>query len=82
MLRSGRHKGNPALVHLRIEGMEPRPFDHRLELFSETCGELFDESLADAREFDGVPGKLERYFRRAPGKETDGEYDVNRARSV
>jgi hemoglobin len=46
MLRSGRHKGNPAVVHLRIEGMEPRPFDHRLELFSETCGELFDESLA------------------------------------
>ena len=48
MLTSGRYKGNPVAVHLRMEGMEPRLFDRWLELFSETCGELFDESLADA----------------------------------
>ena len=27
MLTSGRYKGNPVAVHLRIEGMEPRLFD-------------------------------------------------------
>lgn len=48
MLTSGRYKGNPVAVHLRIEGMEPRLFDRWLELFSETCAELFDESLAEA----------------------------------
>ena len=47
MLTSGRYKGNPVAVHLRIEGMEPRLFDRWLELFSDTCGELFDESLAE-----------------------------------
>jgi hemoglobin len=46
MLTSGRYKGNPVAVHLHIEGMEPRMFDRSLELFSETCGELFDKSLA------------------------------------
>jgi hemoglobin len=48
MLTSGRYKGNPVAVHLRIEGMEPRLFDRWLELFSDTCGELFDESLAES----------------------------------
>jgi hemoglobin len=47
MLTSGRYKGNPVAVHLRIEGMEPRLFDRWLELFGETCGELFDENLAE-----------------------------------
>jgi hemoglobin len=47
MLTSGRYKGNPVAVHLRIDGMEPRLFDRWLELFSETCGELFDEDLAE-----------------------------------
>jgi hemoglobin len=47
MLKSGRYKGNPVAVHLRIEGMESRLFDRWLEIFSETCGELFDESLAE-----------------------------------
>jgi len=46
--RSGRYKGNPVAVHLRIEGMEPRLFDRWLELFSDTCGELFDEGLAES----------------------------------
>jgi hemoglobin len=40
-------QGNPVAVHLRIDGMEPRLFDRWLELFSETCGELFDEDLAE-----------------------------------
>jgi hemoglobin len=47
MLTSGHYKGNPVAVHLRIDGMEPRLFDRWLELFSETCGELFDESPAE-----------------------------------
>jgi hemoglobin len=48
MLTSGRYKGNLVAVHLRIVGMEPRLFDRWLELFGETCGELFDESLVEA----------------------------------
>ncbi len=48
MLTSGRYKGNPVAAHLRLHGMEPRLFDRWLELFSETCGELFDDSLAQA----------------------------------
>jgi hemoglobin len=35
-------------VHLRIVGMEPRLFGRWLELFGETCGDLFDERLAEA----------------------------------
>jgi hemoglobin len=31
-----------------MEGMEPRLFDRRLELFSETWGELLDDCLAEA----------------------------------
>ena len=47
MLTSARYKGNPVALHLRIEGIEPRLFDRWLALFSDTCGELFDESLAE-----------------------------------
>jgi hemoglobin len=47
MLKSARYKGNPVAVHLRIEGMEPRLFERWLEIFSETCSELFDESPAE-----------------------------------
>ena len=43
MLTSGRYKRNLAAVHLRIDGIDPRLFDRWLELFSEACGELFDE---------------------------------------
>jgi hemoglobin len=46
MLTSGRYKGNPVAVHLRIEGIEPAQFDRWLQLFGETCGELFEEELA------------------------------------
>jgi hemoglobin len=48
MLASGRYKGNPVAVHQRLEGLTPDLFDRWLELFGETCGELFDERVADA----------------------------------
>ena len=48
MLTSGRYKGNPVAVHLRVEGIEPRLFDRWLALFDETCRELFDDDVADA----------------------------------
>ena len=54
MLTSGRYKGNPVATHLRLEGMEPRLFDRWLELFGETCGELFDDSLAEAHRVKAV----------------------------
>jgi hemoglobin len=48
MLTSGRYKGNPVAKHVRLEGMSRQLFDRWLELFGETCSELFDESLAAA----------------------------------
>ncbi len=48
MLTSGRYKGNPVAKHLPIEGMKSQLFDRWLELFDETCGELFDASVAEA----------------------------------
>jgi hemoglobin len=48
MLTSGRYKGNPVATHLRIDGMAPRLFDRWLYLFGETCGELFNDSVAEA----------------------------------
>jgi hemoglobin len=48
MLTSGRYKGNPVAVHVRVEGMESWLFDRWLTLFRETCCELFDESSAEA----------------------------------
>jgi len=47
MLTSGRYKGNPLAVHLRIMGMAPPLFDRWLELFGATCGELFDDAVAE-----------------------------------
>jgi hemoglobin len=46
MLTSGRYKGNPVAVHLQIEGVEPQLFARWLELFDETCIELFDDKVA------------------------------------
>lgn len=46
MLTSGRYKGNPVAKHLHLEGMEPLLFDHGLDLFSQTCRELFVEDVA------------------------------------
>jgi hemoglobin len=48
MLTSGRYQGNPLAVHQRLDGMAPRLFDRWLELFGETCGELFDERVAES----------------------------------
>ena len=48
MLTTGRYKGNPVAAHLRIDRLEPPLFDRWLELFDETCGELFEDSAADA----------------------------------
>jgi hemoglobin len=48
MLTSGRYKGNPVAKHLQLEGMEPPLFDHWLDLFTQTCRELFDEEVAAA----------------------------------
>jgi hemoglobin len=48
MLTSGRYKGNPVAVHQRVEGIELQLFDRWLDLFDQTCGELFDETIAAA----------------------------------
>ena len=48
MLTSGRYKGNPVAVHLRVEGIEPPLFARWLALFNETCSELLDETVAAA----------------------------------
>ncbi len=48
MLTSGRYKGNPVTVHRGVAGIELRLFDRWLALFEQTCGELFDATLAAA----------------------------------
>jgi hemoglobin len=48
MLTSGRYKGNPVAVHLRVEGIEPALFGRWLALFNEACSELLDETVAAA----------------------------------
>jgi hemoglobin len=48
MLTSGRYKGNPVAVHLRVEGIEPALFGRWLALFNETCSELLNETAAAA----------------------------------
>lgn len=46
MLTSGRYHGNPVLVHRQVDGIRPQLFSRWLELFAETCAELFDDSTA------------------------------------
>ena len=48
MLTTGRYKGAPVPAHLRIKDIEPPLFDRWLELFGETCDELFDAGVAEA----------------------------------
>lgn len=48
MLTTGRYKGNPVSAHLAVNGMEPHLFARWLELFGETCAELFDDEVAAA----------------------------------
>lgn len=46
MLTSGRYKGNPVAVHKRVAGVEIGMFDRWLDLFGETCRDLFEPELA------------------------------------
>ncbi len=48
MLTSGRYKGDPVAVHMAVAGLEPHLFSRWLELFGETCGELFEPDIAEA----------------------------------
>ena len=48
MLTTGRYKGNPVAVHHRVDGIELELFDRWLALFKQTCGELFEDTLANA----------------------------------
>ncbi len=48
MLMSGRYKGNPVEIHRKLEGIEPPLFGRWLDLFGVTCGELFEDPIADA----------------------------------
>jgi hemoglobin len=48
MMTSGRYKGQPVVVHRKIEGIEPQLFERWLALFDQTCAELFDDAVAAA----------------------------------
>jgi hemoglobin len=48
MLTTGRYKGNPVAVHMAVAGMAPHLFARWLNLFGETCAELFEDDVADA----------------------------------
>jgi hemoglobin len=48
MLTTGRYKGNPVVAHLGVGGIEERLFGRWLALFGETCGELFNDEIAEA----------------------------------
>jgi hemoglobin len=46
MLTTGRYKGNPLAVHLRVEGLEESMFTRWLALFRATAEELLPQELA------------------------------------
>ena len=46
MLTTGRYKGNPLAVHLRVDGLEAGMFARWLALFRATAEELFAPELA------------------------------------
>ncbi|MBZ9811320.1 MULTISPECIES: group III truncated hemoglobin [unclassified Mesorhizobium] len=46
MLTTGRYKGQPVVIHKRIEGLEIGLFDRWLTLFGESCAELLDAETA------------------------------------
>lgn len=48
MLASGRYKGNPVAVHQRIDGLKIGLFDRWLDLFGQTCDEMFDSGQRDS----------------------------------
>ena len=46
MLTSGRYKGNPVIVHRRIDGITPPMFGDWLDLFEATATDLFVPEIA------------------------------------
>lgn len=48
MLTSGRYKGQPMLVHMRLKTVRPEHFDHWLALFRATVDEICPGATADA----------------------------------
>jgi len=46
MLTTGRYKGNPLAVHVRVQGLEAGMFARWLALFRATAEELFPAELA------------------------------------
>jgi hemoglobin len=46
MLTSGRYKGNPMIVHMRLKMVRPEHFARWLALFGETAGELTPPAIA------------------------------------
>lgn len=48
MLRSGRYTGDPFSTHLRLPDIAPHMFERWLELFHQTCAELFTPDIAAA----------------------------------
>lgn len=60
-LRTGRYRGNPFAVHLRLEGLEPAMFDRWLALFGATCDEVLPPHQADF--FRDRAGRIARSLR-------------------
>lgn len=48
MLTSGRYKGQPMMVHMRLKTVRPEHFDHWLALFRTTVDEVCPGATADA----------------------------------
>ena len=46
MNTTGRYKGRPIPVHVKLTGIEPRHFERWLDLFADTTRELFEPALA------------------------------------
>ncbi|MBN9552195.1 MAG: group III truncated hemoglobin [Alphaproteobacteria bacterium] len=46
MLATGRYRGQPVVIHKRIEGLEIELFDRWLALFGESCAESLDAETA------------------------------------
>lgn len=47
LLTSGQYKGNPMMVHMKVDGIKRHLFDRWLELFRETNLNLFTTEIAD-----------------------------------
>ncbi|WP_198946586.1 group III truncated hemoglobin [Kiloniella majae] len=47
LLTSGQYKGNPMMVHMKVDGIKRDLFARWLELFQETNQQLFTPEIAD-----------------------------------